>query len=182
MQKKLDDFVVDKGNEKAWRFIQRQINKLDEKIPDSMMLHGDPGTGKTWLMAELWKAVRRWEKESGHNILTKMLWFQATDFVSRIREEIEVSKAKNIRYVCKECDILFIDDLGTEHTTDWVLDSMISVIDHRYRELKTTCITTNKDSKELSARYGDAFLSRIADMCEVLELSGKDRRINSEDK
>ncbi len=73
--------------------------------------------------------------------------------------------------------VLFLDDIGTEKTTDWAQQTLYTVIDHRYREVLQTVITSNLSLNELSDKTGDRITSRIAEMCVVIELKGQDRRL-----
>jgi DNA replication protein DnaC len=73
---------------------------------------------------------------------------------------------------------LILDDLGTEKVSDWVLQSMYQIINARYVQMRQTVITSNHSLEELRSRIGDRIPSRIAEMCEVFELRGKDRRVS----
>jgi len=73
--------------------------------------------------------------------------------------------------------ILMLDDIGSEKPTEWVLQTLYLIIDHRYREMKETYITSNLSLDELSNRLSDRIASRIAGMCKIMKLKGKDKRI-----
>lgn len=88
----------------------------------------------------------------------------------------DMNDAQLIDYFCKT-PILFLDDIGTEKTTDWAFQTLYTIIDRRYREFRQTVITSNLSLNELSDRTGDRITSRIAEMCNVIELKGKDRRL-----
>ena len=76
-----------------------------------------------------------------------------------------------------EPEVLFLDDIGTEKPTDWALQTIFTIIDRRYRDKKRTFFTSNISLGELSERLGDRIASRIAGMCSVIKLTGKDRRL-----
>lgn len=69
-----------------------------------------------------------------------------------------------------ECDVLVIDDFMASRPTDWVIDVMYHLINHRYEYLKTTIITSNKDLPDLEKLLGDQRItSRIDRMCQIIE-------------
>lgn len=73
---------------------------------------------------------------------------------------------------------LILDDLGAEKTTDWVLQTLYTIIDRRNREMLWTTITSNLSIDEIAKKLDDRIASRIAEMCIVQEIEGKDRRIS----
>jgi DNA replication protein DnaC len=101
-----------------------------------------------------------------------------------------------------EAEVLVLDDLGAVKPSQWVWDTVSYVINHRYNERNTTIITTNfpdlpaatidvpaegfsqterakaaARSETLGDRITDRMLSRLHEMCHVVELSGKDFRM-----
>jgi hypothetical protein len=72
---------------------------------------------------------------------------------------------------------LILDDIGTEKPSEWAQQNIFLIIDRRYETLRQTIFTSNLSLDELSERLGDRITSRIAEMCKVIELKGKDRRI-----
>lgn len=69
------------------------------------------------------------------------------------------------------------DDLGAEKTTDWVLQTLYTVLDRRYRDMKRTIFTSNLSLDQISLKLNDRIASRIAGMCKVIELKGEDKRV-----
>ena len=76
-----------------------------------------------------------------------------------------------------DIDILYLDDLGTEKPSDWAIQVLYLLIDRRYSEMKRTIISSNLSLNEISDRLDDRISSRIAGMCEIIKMTGKDRRI-----
>jgi DNA replication protein DnaC len=70
-----------------------------------------------------------------------------------------------------------MDDLGVEKTSEWSMQTLYTITDWRYRELRQTLVTSNLTLDEIAGKVGDRIASRIAGMCKVVELKGKDRRI-----
>ncbi len=74
-------------------------------------------------------------------------------------------------------DLLHIDDVGAERTTDWVLEELYSIVNARYEEKRSMVITTNLDEEELALQISARTVSRLAEMCDQLPLEGVDRRV-----
>ena len=73
--------------------------------------------------------------------------------------------------------LLILDDLGAEKTTDWALQSLYIIINKRLSEELQTIITSNLSLDELRDKIGDRIASRIAGMCKIVKLTGRDRRL-----
>ena len=74
-------------------------------------------------------------------------------------------------------DLLHIDDVGAERTTDWVLEELYSIVNARYEDERSMVITTNLDYDDLCAQITARTASRLAEMCDQLPLDGVDRRV-----
>lgn len=79
-------------------------------------------------------------------------------------------------------DLLVLDDLGAEKTTDWTQQTIYTLIDIRSREGKDTIITSNLTLGELAERMGDRIASRVGGMCKVISMGGNDRRLERDFK
>jgi DNA replication protein DnaC len=76
-------------------------------------------------------------------------------------------------------DLLHIDDVGAERTTDWVLEELYSIVNARYEERRSMVITTNiTDRDELCQQITERTVSRLTEMCDELPLLGHDRRMD----
>ncbi len=74
-------------------------------------------------------------------------------------------------------DLLHVDDVGAERTTDWALEELYSIVNARYEDARSMVITTNLDYDELCAQISARTASRLAEMCDQLPLDGADRRV-----
>jgi len=90
-----------------------------------------------------------------------------------------------------ESEVLVLDELGAAKPTDWVWDTVAHILNTRYNDKRTTIITTNyadqppggsggssraMREETLGDRIGERMRSRLAEMCVVVEMSGKDFR------
>lgn len=62
-------------------------------------------------------------------------------------------------------DLLVLDDLGAEKTTEWVNDRLYLIINRRYEACKPVVVTTNLDLAELSQKVGNRTVSRLCEIC-----------------
>lgn len=75
------------------------------------------------------------------------------------------------------CDLLIIDDLGTEFTNAFVASQLFTCISERELNRHSTIISTNLSLRELQARYSDRVFSRITSTYEICKITGKDIRL-----
>ena len=80
------------------------------------------------------------------------------------------------RYIL-DCDLLIIDDLGTELTNSFVSSQLFLCINERIMRRKSTIISTNLKLENFSDTYSERTFSRIASNYRMVKLEGKDIRI-----
>ena len=75
-------------------------------------------------------------------------------------------------------DLLHVDDVGAERTTDWVLEELYSIVNARYQDERSVVITTNiLDREALCEQITERTVSRLTEMCDELPLIGHDQRM-----
>lgn len=104
---------------------------------------------------------------------------------SRIRSSYQ-AKADETEYdIIKKLSIpdkLFIDDVGVTVTgekieSDFSLRVFLSIVDQRVNNTKPTFITTNKPIEQLEASFDKRISSRLKQCCQIIQITGKDRRV-----
>jgi DNA replication protein DnaC len=76
-------------------------------------------------------------------------------------------------------DLLHIDDVGAERTTDWVLEELYSIVNARYEDERSIVVTTNiMDREALCQQITERTVSRLTEMCDELPLLGEDHRMD----
>lgn len=75
------------------------------------------------------------------------------------------------------CDLLIMDDLGTEAQTQYTVAFLYNIMNTRINNGKKTIISTNLDHNELRKRYGDRITSRLFGEYIPLMFTGKDVRM-----
>jgi DNA replication protein DnaC len=112
--------------------------------------------------------------------LAHIEYWPLLDLVSVLRSDI-AQGAQTTSTRCRECDLLVLDDFGSERTTDFVLEELERIVDWRYRAMKPTAVATNlTDSAAVARKYGSRALSRWIGSCYDVVVGGEDRRQSSE--
>ena len=135
-----------------------------------LLLSGGTGLGKTFLSA----CIARVVSESGFSVVydTAISIFAKLEN-DKFRPDEET--AAEVRR-CESCDLLILDDLGTEMTTSFVQSALYQLVNGRMIAGRSTIISTNLAPEELGQRYGAAILSRIEGGYEILPFFGEDIR------
>lgn len=146
------------------------IKNFDSSF-SNLCLYGDTGTGKTFLS----NCVAKELLDSGHSVIY-FTAFQLFDIFSKgvfEKEEEALFVHKNIF----DCDLLIIDDLGTELTNSFTTSQLFLCLNERILRRKSTIISTNLGVNQLADIYSERVLSRIISNYTLLNLFGDDIRI-----
>lgn len=73
--------------------------------------------------------------------------------------------------------VFILDDIGVEKVTEFVEEFMYLFINKQYEKVFPVVITSNLPLSQLAEKIGDRVVSRIKEMCEIVELKGEDRRL-----
>ena len=75
------------------------------------------------------------------------------------------------------CDLLIIDDLGTEYANSFTQSAFFNCINERLLRHKHTIISTNLSIEQIRTNYSERVFSRIAEKYKFIKLLGEDIRI-----
>ncbi|MDX2175092.1 MAG: ATP-binding protein [Candidatus Sumerlaeia bacterium] len=125
-----------------------------------LILKGGTGCGKTHLALAILRVV----VEHGHT----GLYVNFSDLLTRLRETYGDASAETEAEVLGKVntpELVVLDDLGAENTTDWVRDRLYLIINRRYESQRSVVLTTNCTIAELDQRLGKRTVSRLFEMC-----------------
>ena len=136
---------------------------------DSLIFCGDTGLGKTHLST----AIARRVIERGYDVYYTGAIEMFADFEA-VRFGRGEGAADPVRYT--DCDLLILDDLGTEVSNQFTNSCLYLVLNNRINLGKPTIINTNLSGKEMRARYTDRIASRILGDFKPFVFAGVDIR------
>ncbi len=117
-------------------------------------------------------------------------WVEAVDvpeMLQKIKKQFNENRGgEEILRILMDCDLLVLDDLGSEHITDWTVEQVFSIMNHRMKNKKPMIITSNYCSNELEKQYtmkgnpmlGKRLSSRVSGACKVIQVNAPDYRPN----
>lgn len=139
---------------------------------------GPNGVGKTHLACAILNKIHKEKNIKGLFLDYSNLNFQLKDKFFGNEEESTGSLIENFI----EAPLLLIDDLGSVKPSNWFLDIVYEIINQRYLKNKVMILTSayqisEDSSKEnLYSRIGDSLVSRILEVCKIVEIQAKDHR------
>jgi DNA replication protein DnaC len=177
----LDNFIV-YNNEQLLRAIEH-AKKFVTSFPvvgKGLMLIGPPGIGKTHIAVAVLRQVVATTGARGLYYDTRGLLRDIRNTYNPTLNAVEMDVLRPVM----EAELLVLDDLGAERLTDWVEETMSSIVNTRYNERRPTIFTSNYEDipaedgemSSLLARVGFRLHSRLKEMCEFLEYDGPDYR------
>lgn len=181
----LDNFnAYNESLERALEGARRTVARFTEaRSRDAqgrgIFMEGLPGVGKTHLAVAILRQILQPGAARG-------LFYDTRELLRIIRStydaSIRTTELEVLRPVLT-ADVLVLDDLGAEKTSEWVDETMNLIVNTRYNERRMTVFTTNyldipddTDPNALVFRIGHRMRSRLHEMCEFVQMDGADYR------
>lgn len=139
------------------------VNEFD-KTKGNLFIYGNTGLGKTFLSTCIATALI--------NTTHSVVYVTATELFNKLNtfdEEVESSPIL-------DCDLLIIDDLGTEYLSEISASKLFYCINERLLRGKSCVISTNLDLKSVRDHYSERLFSRIVSSYKIIKLYGRDIR------
>ena len=140
---------------------------------DNLLLIGTTGTGKTHISTSIAREVIH----QGYDVLYDSIQNILTVFENdRFHSSYGQREPEGDKFF--ECDLLIIDDLGTEFVNQFSIATLYNIINTRGNKGLSTIISTNLSAADLRAKYDGRIISRIiGSEYKVLYFTGKDHRV-----
>ena len=144
----------------------------------NILMTGAPGLGKTYLSACIAGVVA----DKGYSVVYDTAGAVFTNFeIDRFDRDNENGVAKSAIKRYLNCDLLILDDLGTELTTAFTVSALYELINTRLVSGKKTVVNTNMTLEEIRGRYSAQIASRLEGEYEVLRFYGRDIRLQKKE-
>lgn len=137
----------------------------------SLLMRGTTGLGKTHLSLAIANEVL----QKGYYAV----YVSAPSILSKLENahfNYDNAEEERLMQTLCDCDLLIIDDLGTEFATQYTKAAIYNIFNNRLLKNKPVIINTNMTIRELEDTYSQRFVSRLMSECDKLDFIGKDIR------
>jgi DNA replication protein DnaC len=153
--------------------VRRFVRQIDENLDTGrgLWFYGSVGTGKTTLAM----LVSRAALDAGRSVAIYSLPRLLAEIRATFESDSEGSYVDLLDRLAA-VDLLHVDDVGAERTSDWVLEQLYAIVNARYEDERSVTITTNLERDELVEQIKERTVSRLEEMCTLVPLYGEDAR------
>ena len=148
------------------------IQNFDYIEKNNLLFLGNAGVGKTFLS----HCIAYELINNGHTVLY-LTAFQLFDLLKQHAFSKEGMEPETSMEHLLGCDLLIIDDLGTELNNSFISSQLFLCMNERLLRKKATIISTNLSLRQLSQAYSERILSRIMEHYQILNIYGEDIRL-----
>lgn len=147
-----------------------------DKRHENLLFLGNTGVGKTFLANCIAKELL----DRGYTVIY-LTAFRLFDILEKYKfgRDVEntLTAANQFEYIL-DCDMLIIDDLGTELSNSFTTSQLYLIINERLLRQKSTIISTNLSLDNLNTNYSERIYSRIISNYCIRRIVGEDIRLN----
>ena len=170
--KRLEDFIVTTEQQK--KVLCDAVWLTENQDFTGAILIGNMGTGKTLLATTI--GIEFLKK--GKSCIYTTIFDIILDIKESWKKDSASSEKGAIKFYSTQ-DLLIVDEIGVQRTTENELIYIAKIIDNRYNNLLPTILVGNVTQKEMSSMVGERAMRRIREKCKVLVFSWKQNPNNS---
>jgi DNA replication protein DnaC len=187
------------GQEKAFEAVRAfTYSFIDGESPAGLLLVGGVGSGKTFMVSSVVNNIidtlevsEREAESAEEKHLQKgygfwygrsklpVLFVGVTDLLNQFRSYFnkpEDDISHHIMGILQSVELLILDDLGAEKSSDWVSEKLFEIIDYRYNQELPMLVTTNLVPEELKKQIGARNFDRLREMCALVAVTAESQR------
>ena len=145
------------------RIVREYADGLEDNLAAGrgLWLTGDVGTGKTSLAMLISKLALEHGRSVAIYSLPRLLARIRRTYDADAHEQSYLEFFERLTSV----DLLHVDDLGAEKSSDWVFEQLYAIVNERYEAERAMVVTTNLDQGELEKQIGMRTVSRLVEIC-----------------
>ncbi|ADL54004.1 ATP-binding protein [Clostridium cellulovorans] len=156
-----------KNIEKIWTSCSSYVKNF-KNSNENLLFYGDSGTGKTFMSNCIAKELL----DCGFLVVYRT----ADELIKNLRE-IVIEGNKDLEKLLIECDLLIIDDLGTEQKTDFSRSELFNLLNKKLLKRNKMLISTNLSPEDILKNYTERISSRLLGNFNIFKFYGEDLRI-----
>ncbi|AND86248.1 ATP-binding protein [Clostridium tyrobutyricum] len=148
---------------KSWNFIENFANSTE-----NLLFYGTAGTGKTFMSNCIAKELL----DKGYLVI-----YRTSEMLIQNLRTIRFANDEKLKDLLLNCDLLIIDDLGSEQITDFSKTELFNILNMRLLKQKKMLISTNCELENILKMYSERISSRLLGNFTLFKFFGEDIRI-----
>lgn len=137
-------------------------------LEDNLLFYGNSGTGKTFLSNCIAKELL----DKGHLVV-----YRTSEELIQNLKTLRFNTDDNLEDLLTNCDLLIIDDLGTEQINDFSKTELFNILNKRLLRKRKMLISTNLTLEQLSKTYSERITSRLFGNFQICKFYCEDIRV-----
>ena len=142
--------------------------KSFSNLEDNLLFYGNSGTGKTFLSNCIAKELL----DKGHLVV-----YRTSEELIQNLKTLRFNADDNLEDLLTNCDLLIIDDLGTEQINDFSKTELFNILNKRLLRKRKMLISTNLTLEQLSKTYSERITSRLFGNFQICKFYCEDIRV-----
>lgn len=175
-----DDYIDETNETTPRENIIKVLNTCNEYIrtfkhhADNLLIYGHSGVGKTFLTHCIAKELL----DNGYSVMYLTSYELFAILETKVFRTGEMDAlSEDVVSLLHTCDLLIIDDLGTERINKFTETQLYECIQERLRNEHSTIISTNLSFEDIKNNYSERILSRLLGYYKLIKIIGRDIRI-----